>query len=73
MVQKMLMAQENSLVVLTRFLQRLSQNATSTHQHINTTPFVPDQYKLFKPGYQENPDASLLYCKVEKDCFNYHV
>ena len=38
--------------------------------YINTTTFISDQYKLLKPGYQVNPDASLLHCKVEKDCFN---
>ena len=31
--------------------------------HINTTTFI-------KVGYQVSPDASLLHCKVEKDCFN---
>ena len=38
--------------------------------YINTTTFISDQYKLLKAGYQVNPDASLLHCKVEKDCFN---
>ena len=39
-------------------LQRLSQNTRST--------FISDQNKLFKTGYQFNPDASLLHCKVGK-------
>ena len=38
--------------------------------HINTTTFISDHYKLFKAGYQVNPDASLLHCKVEKNCFD---
>ena len=38
--------------------------------HMNTATFLSDQYKLFKAGYQVNPDASLLYVKVKKDCFN---
>ena len=37
---------------------------------INTTIFLSDQYKLFKAGYEVNPDASLLHVKVKKDCFN---
>ena len=37
---------------------------------MNTATFLSDQYKLFKAGYQVNPDASLLHGKVEKDCFN---
>ena len=37
---------------------------------MNTATFSSDQYKLFKAGYQVNPDASLLYVKVKKDCFN---
>ena len=38
--------------------------------HMNTATFLSDQYKLFKAGYQVNPDASLLHVKVKKDCFN---
>ena len=38
--------------------------------HIKTTTFISDEYKLFKAAYQVNLDASLLHCKVEKDCFN---
>ena len=38
--------------------------------HLNTATFLSDQYKLFKAGYQVNPDASLLHVKVKKDCFN---
>ena len=38
--------------------------------HINTGTFISDQNKLFKAGYQVNPENSLLHCKVEKDCFN---
>ena len=38
--------------------------------HMNTATFLSDQYKLFKSGYQVNPDASLLHVKVKKDCFN---
>ena len=38
--------------------------------HINRTVFKSDQYKLFKAGYQVNPDASLLQFKIDKDCFN---
>ena len=34
---------------------------------MNTTTFLSDQYKLFKAGYQVNPDASLLHVKVKKD------
>ena len=37
---------------------------------MNTATFLSDQYKLFKAGHQVNPDASLLYVKVKKDCFN---
>ena len=37
---------------------------------MNTATFLSDQYKLFKAGYQVNPDASLLHVKVKKDCFN---
>lgn len=40
--KKILMAQEASLIALTNFLQRVSQN---THQGNN---FMSDQYKLFK-------------------------
>ena len=32
--------------------------------HMNTATFLSDQYKLFKAGYQVNPDASLLHVKV---------
>ena len=38
--------------------------------HMNTATPLSDQYKLFKVGYQVNPDASLLHVKVKKDCFN---
>ena len=38
--------------------------------HMNTATFLSDQYKLFKSGYQVNPDASLLHAKVKKDYFN---
>ena len=37
---------------------------------MNTATFLSDQYKLFKAGYQVNPDASLLHGKVKKDRFN---
>ena len=37
---------------------------------MNTTTFLPDQYKLFKAAYQVKPDASLLHVKVKKDSFN---
>ena len=37
---------------------------------MNTIIFLSDQYKLFEAGYQVNPDASLLYVKVKKNCFN---
>ena len=61
----MLMAQEVSLVVLIKFFSEIESK-----YHINTTTFISDQYKLFKAGYKVNPNASLLHCKVEKDCFN---
>ena len=38
--------------------------------HMNIATLLSDQYKLFKAGYQVNPDASLLHVKVKKDCFN---
>ena len=38
--------------------------------HMNTATFLSDQYKLFKAGYQVNPDASLLHVKVKQDCIN---
>ena len=38
--------------------------------YINTRTFISDQHKSFKAGYHVNPDASLLHCKVEKDCCN---
>ena len=38
--------------------------------HMNTATFLSDQCKLFKSGYQVNPDASLLNAKVKKDYFN---
>ena len=41
--------------------------------HINTTTFVSDQYKFFKAGYQVNPDASLLLCKVDRSFQCFHV
>ena len=37
---------------------------------MNTTTFSSDQYKLFRGGYQVNPDTSLLHVKIKKDCFN---
>ena len=37
---------------------------------MNRIIFLSDQCKLFKAGYQVNPDASLLYVKVKKNCFN---
>ena len=51
---KMFMAQEVSLVALTK-------------HRIDTPIFISDQYKLFKAGYQANPDALLLHFKFEKD------
>ena len=36
--------------------------------HMNTATPLSDQHKLFKVGYQVNPDASLLHVKVKKDC-----
>ena len=50
----MFMAQEVSLVALTK-------------HRIDTSIFISDQYKLFKAGYQANPDALLLHFKFEKD------
>ena len=41
---------------------------TEPRYHMNTATFLSDQYKLFKAGYQVNPDASLLHVKVKKDC-----
>ena len=38
--------------------------------HMNSTTFFSEQYQLFKTGYQVNPDASLLYIKMNKDYFN---
>ena len=52
-------------MALTRSLQRLSQNTTSTQElsyQIKTS--------YLKLGYQVNPEDSLLHCKVAKDCFN---
>ena len=37
---------------------------TEPRYHMNTATFLSDQYKLFKAGYQVNPDASLLHVKV---------
>ena len=37
---------------------------------MSKTTFLSDHYKLFKAGYQVNPDASLLHVKVKKDCLN---
>ena len=48
----------------------ISGDITESRYHMNTTAFLSDQYKLFKVGYQVNPDASLIHVKVKKDCFN---
>ena len=41
--------------------------------HINTTTSTSGQCKLFKAGYQVNPDVSLLHCKTEKNCFSHFM
>ena len=56
----------------TRFLQRLRQNITSTQQP--SYQLNKRYISSIKAGYQVNPEASLLHCKVEKvsmfHCFN---
>ena len=41
----------------------------SSHQ-VNVRSVPTDQYKLFKSGYQVNPDASMLDVKLKKDHVN---
>ena len=37
---------------------------------VNVRSFLTDQYKLFRSGYQVNPDASMLHVKFKKDYLN---
>ena len=37
---------------------------------VNVRSFLSDQYKLFKSGYQVNPDASMLHVMFKKDHLN---
>ena len=43
---------------------------TESSYQINLRSFLLDQYKLFKSGYQVNPDASMLHVKFKKDHLN---
>ena len=45
---------------------RVFTEIESFHQ-VNVRSFLTDQYKLFKSGYQVNPDASMLHVKFKKD------
>ena len=48
---------------------RVFTEIESFHQ-VNVRSFLTDQYKLFKSGYQVNPDASILHVKFKKDHLN---
>ena len=37
---------------------------------VNVRNCLSDQYKLFKSGYQVNPDESMLHVKLRKDNLN---
>ena len=43
---------------------------TESSNQVNVRSFLTDQYKLFKSGYQVNPDASMLHVKFKKDSLN---
>ena len=45
---------------------RVFTTIETSHQ-VNVRSFLTDQYKLFKSGYQVNPDASMLHVKFKKD------
>ena len=48
---------------------RVFTKIETSHQ-VNVRSFLTDQYKLFKSGYQVNPDASILHVKFKKDHLN---
>ena len=48
---------------------RVFAEIETSHQ-VNLRSFLTDQYKLFKSGYQVNPDASMLHGKFKKDHLN---
>ena len=48
---------------------RVFTDVEASHQG-NVRSFLTDKHKLFKPGYQVNPDALMLHVKFKKDHLN---